>query len=68
MARKIGKKRKKLLYKMDGKRVPLSYIKAVYEGRPYIPPITPDLTKKLYLAVYHEWLLGKIELLTISTG
>ena len=40
-------KRKKVLYDLDGLRVPLAYIKKVYEGN-YLPPLTPEIVEKLY--------------------
>ena len=58
---------RKYLYTLDGKGVPFSYIKKVYEGN-YIPPITPELVEKLYGKVYREWQLKQLERLSITTS
>lgn len=48
------KKKKTLLYPMDGLHVPLSVIKKAYDGKPYIPPLTQEIVYNLYMQVYNE--------------
>lgn len=48
-----NKKIKNILYEIQGKKVPLSFIKKVWDSR-YLPPLTPELITKWFYIIKNE--------------